>query len=175
MYNRMPLQKLAVLALPLALLLNLLPGLASADPSNQASQGGRMQGRSSHSSASSSDERHQQMIKELGLSPEQGQKVKSTMEQGRAQSQPLREQLKSKRKAMMQYLQTPNATEAGARTLNNEINDLQRRLSEVRLKTWFSMRSQLNPEQLQKLQAIKAKQWAQRSKSGGHPHPPEDY
>ncbi len=172
MYNRMPLQKLAVLALPLALLLNLLPGLATADPS---SQGGRMQNRTSHPSASASDERHQQMIKNLGLSPEQGQKVKSTMEQGRAQSQTLREQLKTKRKAMMQYLQTPNATEAGARNLNSEINDLQRRLSEVRLKTWFSMRSQLNPEQLQKLQAIKAKQWAQRSKSGGHPHPPEDY
>jgi Spy/CpxP family protein refolding chaperone len=170
----MPLQKLAILSLPLALLLNLLPGLASADPPNQASQGGRMQGRAAHA-PSSFDERHQQMIKDLGLSPEQGQKVKSTMEQGRAQSQSLREQLRTKRKAMMQYLQSPNATEAGARNLNNEINDLQRRLSEIRLKTWFSMRSQLNPEQLQKLQAIKAKHWAQRSNGGGHHHSSDDY
>lgn len=169
MCNRMPLQKLAVLALPLALLLNLLPVSASADPS---SQGGRVQGQAASHSA---DERHQQMVKELGLSPEQGQKVKSTMEQGRAQSQPLREQLKTKRKAMMQYLQTPNATEAGARALNSDINDLQRRLSEIRLKTWFSIRSQLNPEQLQKLQALKARHWAQRSNGGGRSHPPEDY
>ncbi|WP_303675093.1 Spy/CpxP family protein refolding chaperone [Vampirovibrio chlorellavorus] len=172
MCNRMPSQKLAVLALPLALLLNLLPVSASADPS---SQGGRVQGQAGHAASHSPDERHQQMMKELGLSPEQGQKVKSAMEQGRAQSQPLREQLKTKRKAMMQYLQTPNATEAGARTLNSDINDLQRRLSEIRLKTWFSIRSQLNPEQLQKLQALKAKHWAQRSNAGGRSHSPEDY
>lgn len=171
MSNRMPLPKLAVLALPLALLLNCVPGSVSADPSKH---GGQPQARATHA-ASASDDRHQQMMKDLGLSPEQGQKVKSTLEQGRAQSQALREQLKTKRKAMMQYLQSSNATETGARNLNNEINDLQRRLSEIRLKTWFSMRSQLNSEQLQKLQAIKAKQWAERSKSGGRHHTSEDY
>lgn len=172
MYNRMPLQKLAVLGLPLALLLNLLTVSTWADPS---SHGGRGQGQPNHSPSGSPDERHQHMIKELGLNPEQGQKVKSIMEQGRAQSQALREQLKAKRKSMMQYLQTPNATEAGARTLNSDINDLQRRLSEIRLKTWFSMRSQLNAEQLQKLQALKARQWAQRSSAGGRHHPSDDY
>jgi Spy/CpxP family protein refolding chaperone len=55
----------------------------------------------------------------------------------------------------MQYLQSPNANESQARALNAEINDLQRQLSELRLKTWFGMRAQMTPEQIQKLNQMK--------------------
>lgn len=168
MFKQMPFQTLA-LGLLLACLLVQPLNRASADPLPHGS-GGQTPGKE----AAHAD-RHQQMMKELGLSPEQGQKVKSVMEQGRAQSKALREQLKAKRQAMMQYLQNPKATESGARSLNGDINDLQRQLSEIRLKTWFNLRAHLNPEQLQKLQAIKAKQWAQHGASGRHPHPPDEY
>lgn len=116
--------------------------------------------------------RRQEWLKKIGITPEQDQKISALRAQGRQQVEALHTQLRNKKQALFAYLKMPNATEAQARLLNNEINDLQRRLSEIRLKTWFAMRSQLTPEQLARIHEL-------RPKSGSHvprsaPHGAED-
>lgn len=166
MNQQSPLKALAFLAVPTALLLMSAP--VWAEPFQ--GEGERPPQHGAHSMGKGHPQqvggprqqgqrpaRRSQMMEQLGLSAEQKQKVKALMEQGKGQSKSLNEQLKTKRQAMMQYLQSPNASEAKAKSMNNEINDIQRQLSELRLKTWFDMRSILTPEQLQKLNQMKGK------------------
>lgn len=169
MNNRTPFVKAAFLAVPLALMLCPLAG-AAAPFGPQSGEYSDMLIAQNQSSANPGKpgvgaNPHQRFAEELGLSPEQSRKVEAIMAQGREQSRILRQQLKVKRQAMMQYLQSSSASEPQARTLNADINDLQRQLGEVRLKTWFAMRSQLTPEQLEKLKALKARH--RENKSGG--------
>lgn len=159
MINRNPLKAAAFLAVPAALLLMAQPVFAESfwggqefgrfGDQHQIAQGpngGNSQAR---------QERQQQMIQQLGLNPVQAEKVKAIMQQGQDQSKALHQQLRTKRQAMMKYLQSPDANENQARGMNAEINELQRQLSEIRLKSWFAMRSQMTPEQLQKMSQLK--------------------
>lgn len=168
MTNRNPMQALAFLAIPAALLLLSVP--AQADPfqggDNGRSFGPSTQQGNGHFRSGNMDQaggqmqgqdRQGQMMQQLGLSQQQSQKIKALMQQGRTQSQALHQQLKTKRQALMQYLQSPDANESKARSLNAEINDIQRQLSELRLKTWFGMRAQMTPEQIQKMNQMKGK------------------
>jgi Spy/CpxP family protein refolding chaperone len=150
MHNRTLFKKLALWAVPLALMSCSTPEMAFAYETDGINGQLISKGPSSKSSVGT----YLQMERELGLNPEQTQKFNSTMQQGRAQSLALRQQLKAKREAMMSYVQSSNATEAGARNLNADINKLQRQLGEVRLKTFFSIRSQLTPAQFEKLKAL---------------------
>lgn len=104
-----------------------------------------------------------QAIQQLGITPEQLQRIKAIQEQGRAESQGLMQQMKTKRQALMQYLQSPDANEARARAMSDELNDLQRRASDLRLRTWFQIRSELSPEQIQKFTQMRQ----QRMQQGG--------
>ncbi len=167
MHNRTPFQKPAFWALPLAFLLCCASGFTAAYAGEGASgYSGQLIAQSA--SAKAAADKHSQMEQALGLSPEQAQKVKAIMAHGKSQSEVLRRQLKTKREAMMRYVQSPSANEAGARSLNAEINELQRQLGEIRLKTWFSMRAELTPEQLEKLKALKAQRKSQRPAGGHH-------
>lgn len=158
MNNRMLFLKAAFLAVPLALMLCPVAGAETPSGAGADARHGRLTAQSQGSANP-----RQQFATELGLSPEQSRKVDAIMAQGREQSRVLRQQLQAKRHTMMQYLQSSSANEAQARTLNSDMNDLQRQLGEVRLKTWFAMRSQLTPEQLDKLKALKARQGNTRS------------
>lgn len=101
--------------------------------------------------ADRSEARHRGMLQKLGLSPEQSKRVDALLQRGREESQALRQQLHERRQTLMRYLKRPEATEAGARAQSAEIQSLQKRLSEMRLKTWFAIRSLLTPEQIRKL------------------------
>lgn len=171
MHNRTPFKKLAFWAVPLALMFCSTLEMAFAYETDGITGQLISEGPPSKSSVDT----HGQMERELGLNPEQAQKVSATMQQGRAQSAALRQQLKAKREAMMRYVQSPDATEAGARSLNAEMNELQRQLGEIRLKTWFSMRSQLTPAQLEKLKALKAQRKSQKPQGGHHPEGSGDF
>lgn len=160
MNNRMPFLRAAFLAVPLVLTLCPLAGATAPFDLQTGEPRGMLiaqkQGSTHPGKPEAGVNPHHRFAEELGLSPEQSRKVEAIMAQGHEQSQALRQQLRTKRQAMMRYLQSSNASEAQARTLNADINDLQRQLGEVRLKTWFTMRSQLTPEQLEKLKAMKA-------------------
>lgn len=175
MNNRMAFNKLAFLAVPLAMTLfhtqalaESFGGLQSDGPQSlQIAQGQSPAGPGKPEAGANQRPR---LLEQVGLSPEQRQKVQAIREQGRAQSEALRQQLETKQQAMMRYLQSSNADEAQARTLNADINRLQQQLSEARLKTWFSIRQQLTPEQLEKLKALKAKRGAGHP-GASHPRP----
>jgi len=100
---------------------------------------------------------HQLIFSQLKLSPKQTEAIQAIGQEGRQKSEGLKTQLRTKRHALMQYLHTNNATLAPALALNNEVNQIQRQIGELRLKTFFAMRSQLTPEQLQQFQKLKAK------------------
>lgn len=166
MTPRNPRKAFAFLAVPAALLLMAQPSLAAPSFGGTPSlfeldcaQMNPMQvaqaepGRAGN--PADREQRRQRMIKELSLSPEQAQKIKAIKEQGREQGRALNQQLRAKRQAMMQYLQSPNANEAQARTLNSDIHTLQKQISELRLKSWFAMRKVMTPEQLQKMNRLK--------------------
>jgi len=163
MTNRNPFKATAFLAVPTALLLMAQPVFAeSFQGAGNGQDFGRFNGGQNYiaqgqvpGNSQARPDRQQQMIQQLGLSPDQTEKVKGIMQQGKAQSQALHQQLRAKRQAMMKYLQSPEANESQARSMNADINDLQRQLSEIRLKSWFAMRSQMTPEQLQKMSQMK--------------------
>jgi Spy/CpxP family protein refolding chaperone len=95
-------------------------------------------------------EHRQQAIKQMGLTPDQLQRVKDIQDQAKIQSQAIQAQLKAKRQALMSYMQSPDANEAQARVLLNDLHNLQKQVSELRLKTYFQMRAHLTPEQMQR-------------------------
>jgi Spy/CpxP family protein refolding chaperone len=150
---------LAVLSVPL--LLSVAPLRSLADPVsaggppglNSAKEGGP-QGRA------------QRIMQQVGLSPEQMQELKTLREQGRSQAQTLRQQLRAKQQELMRYIKSPGANEGQAMSLLGEINALQRQVGELRIKTWFRMRSHLTPEQMEKLQQMH--QPHSRRGPGGH-------
>jgi Spy/CpxP family protein refolding chaperone len=107
--------------------------------------------RRTHNPDDRADAHQRGMLQKLGLSPEQSRRVDALLQRGRAESEDLRRQLRERRQALMRYLKRPEATEAGARAQSTEIQTLQNRLNEMRLKTWFAIRSQLTPEQIRKL------------------------
>jgi Spy/CpxP family protein refolding chaperone len=153
MHYRKQLNALSLLLVPAALLLLstpafcLGPNAPKPQPSREASD-----------EIQAHQAEHQAFSKQLGLSPEQAKKVNAIMEEGHRQSRALKVQLRAKRQALMQYLPTPNATQSQALALNAELNALQRQISELRLKTFFAMRAQLTPEQLQKLSQLKQRE-----------------
>lgn len=100
-------------------------------------------------------QQRRQMFEQLGLSPEQTRKIRGVVQQGREQGRILRERMRAKQKEMMTYIHSANAQEGPAHNINNEIIELQRQLSELRLKTWFAIRSHLTPEQRQKMSQLK--------------------
>lgn len=99
-------------------------------------------------------DRHERLIQELGLTSAQAQAVRSIAQAGRQESQALYQQLRTKRRALAEYLKRSDALETSATAMNTEINAVQKRLSELRLRTWFAIRAHLTPEQLQKLQTL---------------------
>lgn len=101
------------------------------------------------------EERHERLMSQLNLTADQQAQLKALREQGKNQAQERHQQLQAKRRNLMSYLKSPNATEDRALQLQNEINALQNQMSAQRIHTWFRMRKILTPEQLQKLEQMK--------------------
>jgi Spy/CpxP family protein refolding chaperone len=92
-------------------------------------------------------------LKDLNLSEEQREKLKTMMQEGREKNHALREKSKGRYRAMMDYMADPAATEAKALEMQRDIQADQAKMSELRIQSWFKMRSVLTPEQLQQVQA----------------------
>jgi Spy/CpxP family protein refolding chaperone len=101
------------------------------------------------------EERHEQIMSQLGLTAEQQSQLKALREQGKNEAKERYQQLRVKRHNLMTYLKSPKATEERALQLQNEVNALQNQMSAQRIHTWFQMRKILTPEQLQKLERLK--------------------
>ncbi len=118
------------------------------------------------------DQRHQQrqeaMFKELGLTEQQQSQLKTIKEQGRQNSKTIHQNVKSKRQALMDYMASPEASEAKAKSMNQEIGDLMHQMSEQRISSVFQMKDILTPEQFTQLMEKKKQHMEQRKNNRGN-------
>ena len=108
-----------------------------------------------------------QMFERLNLTAEQKQKLQSVRQQKQGQGQQLHQQIEQKRKALMQYMTQPNASESKALSMSKEIANLQEQAAEMRIQTWFQMKAIFTPEQLQQLQQMRQQVGQRRAQGGG--------
>ena len=154
--NRNLLKMGTLLALPLAL--SLWGPAAMANPNSGHMHGMTQERGDLRPNRAAFAERHAQMMSQLGLTPEQQAQFKTLREQGKGQGKELHQQMQAKKQSLMEYLKSPNATEAHAMEIQAEISALQNQMSTQRIHTWFQMRQILTPEQLQKLEQLHMQQ-----------------
>lgn len=103
------------------------------------------------------DARRKEMQSKLGISDEQSAKLKAIREHNHGKAEQLHQQMRLKRQALMEYVSTPNSDPEKARAMQQEIDQLQKQISNLRMDAWFEMRKVLNPEQLRQMQSIREK------------------
>lgn len=101
-----------------------------------------------HTQPQPQDGRDQRMAGHL--TSEQMQQVKSIREGAKAEAQALQRQIRQKRQALMQYVQSPQADESRAMAMNRELSDLMARVGELRIQTVFRMKEVLPSEQFER-------------------------
>ena len=95
----------------------------------------------------SRQEKMENFVKSLGVTPEQQEQLKEHREQSREESKVIRDILQEKQGALRQVLQDPNFDEAQARQISVEVEQLKGELSDLRIDGAAYMRSVLTPEQ----------------------------
>jgi Spy/CpxP family protein refolding chaperone len=105
------------------------------------------------------------------LSPEQHQKLTSIRESTKPQFQALMKQSREKRMALKQYMMTPDASETKALGMQKELDAIHNQLGELKVRTWFQIKQNLTPEQLQKMKA----QHESKKDSFRQQHPPKGH
>jgi len=109
---------------------------------------------------------HQKMMDELGLTPDQASKIKTIREQNHSQAKSIHDQLQGKRKNLMEYMSSDNADPNKAKSMQQDIDQLQGQLSDLRMNTWFEMKKNLTPEQLTKMQTLRDQHQQNRGQGG---------
>ena len=116
--------------------------------------------------------RMDEMFGELGLSPEQKEKLKAHRMQNQGQGKVAVEKIKAKKDEMRKELQSPNLNEQRVRQLQNEIRSLKAQQDDARLKRILEVREILTPTQFSKFQEFKEKNRGnRRGKLGGQKGP----
>jgi Spy/CpxP family protein refolding chaperone len=98
-----------------------------------------------------------QMYEKLGLTEEQKQALKAHKEGYRDETKSLKEQIKEKRKAYRQALESPDVDENAIIAANNEIKVLENKLDDIRLSGVLELRKILTPEQIQTFNELEKK------------------
>ncbi len=96
------------------------------------------------------DEKMAEVHKELGVTPEQEQKLKEYREKNHEQMKALQEQLKQKRDAIRQELEKADFNEAQVKTIHNELKSLLSQKEDLRLEGILEVRKILTPDQFKK-------------------------
>ncbi len=110
--------------------------------------------------------RHKKMGEALGLTQEQQGKLKALKEGKKANFKSKMQASHEKRKALHDYMASDDATESGAMAKQRELNALQAEIGEMKVRSFFEMRSILTPEQRQKMKAMHDERKS-RMKDGG--------
>ena len=93
----------------------------------------------------------EKMMSELGITPEQQAELKAS----KAKGETLHKQVQEKRRALMEYMASPEATENQALSKSRELANLQQQLGDLRIKTWFEIKGKLTPEQEAKMREMR--------------------
>ncbi len=120
-------------------------------------------GKQSGKNGQDREAKRQKMMEQFGLTPEQMEEFKSIREASKTEANALKSEIRQKRQAMMTYMQSADANERQALSMNREMSDLMARVGALRIKTLFQMKGVMTPEQYEKFVAQR-KQMHQRMK-----------
>ena len=115
------------------------------------------------------------LLTQAGVTPEQKQKIDVIWQQARTQSEPIMLSLREKRKALFDYISSPQANKDQALAQLKDISQLQYQLESIRINSMFQVKCILTPEQQQKLTQLiqeKMKKHEQQEKSCPMEMPP---
>lgn len=93
------------------------------------------------------EQRRAEMQSRLGLNQAQMERLQAIREQAKAEAQPLKQQIQQKRAEQQRMMSGGDYDESRAMRLNEEINQMQSRLGELRIRTLGQMKGQMTPEQ----------------------------
>ncbi|MEB3285967.1 MAG: Spy/CpxP family protein refolding chaperone [Vampirovibrionales bacterium] len=113
------------------------------------------------------DKISKEFMAEIKATPEQRQQIETQHKEFDAQLQPLHEQLKSKKKALMEYLATPDSEKAQALEMQGEIDALMAQKSKLYIDHFYAKQSFLTPEQQKTAQTFMQKkmdEWGKKKK-----------
>jgi len=103
--------------------------------------------------------------KELGLSPEQQQRMEENRKNQREEKQRVFEAIKEKRAQLQKRLKEPDISIEKVQPLVNEIKSLQGQLIDFRIKGILSAKETLTEEQFEKLQEMAERRLQKRKKA----------
>jgi Spy/CpxP family protein refolding chaperone len=109
-----------------------------------------------------------EFARKVGLSAEQKQRVEAIQKESEDQSMPLYQKMMTERKALSDYLASPQATEQEALTRQSAMNDLCQQISQLRLAAMFRVKSILTPEQQQKAATVMKESLLAHEQNGRH-------
>jgi Spy/CpxP family protein refolding chaperone len=96
-----------------------------------------------------------EMFEKLQLSSKQQATILALMASSRQKNHALFLKADRNRATMVTYLKSKNATFAGAQTKSGDFQKIMHELAIQRLTTWFQIRKELTPQQLENLNQIK--------------------
>lgn len=109
----------------------------------------------------------QRMADDLDLSDAQRASVEQIMTDARAQSEPLREQMRSAREAMRGIVHADTFDEAAVRALAGQNAATMTELAVIRAKSRHAVHAVLTPEQREKMHSMRAARHEHRKHGGG--------
>lgn len=99
--------------------------------------------------------RLERMADELGLDAGTKARIRQVFIQTRAEAKPLRQRLRTERRALRRLLRADNATEAAVLAQADKLGALKLQLKKIRLKAMLRVRQLLTPAQRQKLRELR--------------------
>jgi len=107
---------------------------------------------------------------ELGLNPEQRQKMQALRQESQAKQKALMDELRSKRASLKDELESDNPNRGKVDGLVADVKALQGKMLDNRIDQVFKMRATLTPEQYQKLKELRKKHQADGGGMKGKMH-----
>lgn len=84
---------------------------------------------------------YEKMAEKYNLSEQQTAELKAFHEKSQEEMKPLYRELKAKKKALNEYLERDDATEAEALAMQNDISQHMEEIGQLRIKRWFELKA----------------------------------
>lgn len=138
------------------------------EPTKAQAGGGFEQGNPGRMGAGREQQGPGRMLEELGLSPEQKEKLKAMMEKNHAQHKAGRQEMKQQRQQLMTMIKSGSGSKQEAMALHRQIAQRQNAMMEQHIGTIYDMKAILTPQQFEKFQTLMAQK--HQNRMGGRPH-----
>jgi len=149
-----------------ALILSMSFSQAFAQSSSSSASSGASKSTTSNTRPEIMRKGSEDMMKNLGLTTEQKQKIDAIMQASKTQADPIMQSIREKKSALMQYLFTSQATKEEALCKAKEITDLKYQLEGIWIDSILKAKCILTTEQQQKFLELHQKRMMQFGKKG---------